>query len=104
MCPPPCGPRRNNRKIFIPSEKITKSDVDSILNEGGYTCTTRGEFNESEIPYEGCLHNLHKILHDSETRVKVAGSRCQGYKHGYRTIVMTAPCFPAKFFIRLEEE
>ena len=103
MCPPPCGPRRSSRAYYhIPSEKITKSEVDEILDYEKYSCDFCTPTEPTEQEYEGCLNNLHLILHDGKTRVRVVGSRSQYYRTGFRTIVMTAPCFPATFIIRIE--
>ena len=99
MCPPPCGPKRRSNVSHVNSEKITKSEVDAIIAGGNFICSYRMGDETENHEYEGCLHNLYMILHDVETRVRVVGSRSKDYRAGYRTIVMTAPCFPATFII-----
>lgn len=103
MCPPPCGPRRSyySRPRVIASQRITKAEVDRIIDEEKIECTFK--YERMMQPYEGCLQSLHKILHDGRTKVKVAGSRSGYYMHGKRTIEMIAPCFPATIIIRAEE-
>ncbi len=103
MCPPPCGPRKRSSSEQVKSERITKSDVEDIITGGGFVCFYRMGDEVDNHEYEGCLHNLLMILHDPETRVRVAGSRSKDYEAGYRTVVMTAPCFPATFILREEE-
>ena len=100
MCPPPCGPRRRSTVDHVKSEKISKSEVEAILTSGDFVCLYRMGNETTNHDYEGCLHNLFLILHDGETRVRVAGSRSKDYQAGCRTIVMVAPCFPATFIIR----
>lgn len=101
MCPPPCGPRRRSNNNYVKSETITKSEVDDIIASGNFVCLYRMGDETENHDYEGCLHNLLLILHDVETRVRVVGSRSKDYRTGYHTIVMTAPCFPATFIIRV---
>lgn len=101
MCPTHCGPRRRSSySACIKSERITKKEVELLILDGEYSCETRmGQYTVNQ-PYEGCLENLVRILHDGKTRVKVVGSRCGDYRYGFRTVVMTAPCFPAVFIFR----
>ena len=105
MCPPPCGPRRHyiSRPRVVASQKITKAEVDRIIDEGGFECLFRHADEPKIQPYDGCMQNLHRILHDGGTKVKVAGSRSSYYVRGRRTIEMYAPCFPATIIIRTEE-
>ena len=101
MCPPPCGSRRRSSyTVCIKSETITKKEVEQLILDGKYSCETRIGQNSVNQPYEGCLENLVRILHDGKTRVKVVGSRCRDYRFGFRTVVMTAACFPAVFIFR----
>lgn len=100
MCPPPCGPKNRSSKRFIKSETITKCEVDDIIASGNFICSYRMGDEIDNHDYVGCLHNLHMILHDAATKVRVVGSRSKDYLEGYRTIVMRAPCFPATFIIR----
>ena len=101
MCPPPCGPRRRSSySVCIKSEKITKKEVEQLILDGEYSCETRMGQQTAIQPYEGCLDNLMRILHDGKTRVKVVGSRCRVYRYGFSTGVMMAPCFPAVYIFR----
>ena len=103
MCPPPCGPKRRSSVERVNSERITKSEVEDILTERAFVCFYRMGDEIENQEYEGCLENLFRILHDRETRIRVVGSRSKDYADGYRTVVMTAPCFPATFILRVEE-
>ena len=103
MCPPPCGPRRRSFVQHVPAEKISKKEVEEIISGNSFKCVYRMGTETSEHEYEGCLHNLFMVLHDSQTRVRVVGSRSKDYAPGYRTIVMNAPCFPAIFIIRVKD-
>jgi hypothetical protein len=103
MCPPPCGPRRRSTVDHVKSERITKSEVEEIITSGDFVCFYRMGDEIENQEYEGCLHNLLMILHDRETRVRVVGSRSKDYAAGRRTVVMTAPCFPATFILRIED-
>lgn len=108
MCPPPCGPRRSYRSSSRSSKpaiktRISKSAVQEIIYSGDYECLYRMGSSSTNEPYEGCTNNLLLILHDGETKVKVAGRRSKDFKEGYRTIIMDAPCFPAILLLRTEE-
>lgn len=105
MCPPPCGPRRGwySRPSIVAQQRISKSEVDSVIDKGGFECLLRFDHETGLQPYEGCTENLHRILHDGATKVKVVGSRSRYYKSGRRTIEMTAPCFPATVIIRVDD-
>lgn len=105
MCPPPCGPRRGlySRPSIVAQKRITKSEVDSIIDEGGFECLFKYDSEPALQPYEDCIENLHKILHDGATKVKVIGSRSAYYRRGQRTVEMTAPCFPATVIIRIDD-
>ena len=73
MCPPPCGPRRRSSySVCIKSEKITKKEVEQLILDGEYSCETRMGQQTAIQPYEGCLDNLMRILHDGKTRVKLS--------------------------------
>ena len=100
MCPPPCGPRRSYLGSYVPSEKISKDEVESLILSGDFICSCRFGGSDENQEYEGCLHNLQMILRDGKTRVRVVGSRSKDYLPGFRTVVMTAPCFPATFILR----
>lgn len=84
---------------FVSVKKITKSEVDEIIFGGDFECFYKKEGDEEFKEYDGCLTNLSMILHDGKTRVKVAGSRTPGYRDGYRTVVMTAPCMKATILL-----
>ena len=103
MYPPPCRPKRRSSVEHVNSERITKSEVKDILAERSFVCSYRMGDEVENQEYEGCLDNLFRILHDPGTRVRVVGSRSKDYESGYRTVVMTAPCFPATFILRVEE-
>ena len=103
MCPPPCGPKRRSSVEHVKSERITKNEVEDIITGCRFACFYRMGNDIENQEYEGCLQNLLRILHDRETRVRVVGSRSKDYETGYRTVVMTAPCFPATFILRIEE-
>lgn len=107
MCPPPCGPRRSYRcssRTSLPAIKtrISKKAVEETIYSGDYECLFRMYSDKSNQPYEGCTNNLLMILHDGETKVKVAGRRSPDYKEGYKTIIMDAPCFPAIILFRID--
>ena len=107
MCPPPCGPRRSYRSSCKSSKpaiktKISKSAVEDVIVSGNYECFYRMGSSTENQPYEGCINNLCLILHDGETKVKVAGRRSKDFIEGYRTIIMDAPCFPAVVILRTE--
>ncbi|MCQ2148712.1 MAG: hypothetical protein MJZ16_14535 [Bacteroidales bacterium] len=104
MCPPPCGPRRpwRCRPSVVASQRITKAEVDRIIDEESIDCSFKFDHEPMLQPYEGCLQNLHRVLHDGATKVKVVGSRSDYYVRGKRTIEMDAPCFPATIIIRTE--
>ena len=105
MCVP-LGPRRRSRSAwgsssnYVCVEKITKAEVEEIIYGGNYECLYRKDGSDSFVDYEGCSHNLEMILHDGKTRVKVAGSKTPGYKEGWRTVVMSAPCVHATILLR----
>ena len=101
MCPPPCGPRRSYRSYCasIPSEKITKAEVDDLIDYATYICSFRTPLTPVKT-FEGTKQDLHKILHDGRTRVKIVGSRSSDFMYGKRTVVMTAPSVPATFILR----
>ena len=88
---------------YVPSATITKTEVDGILRNNAFRCYYRMGSQNENLVYEGCLNNLHLILHDAKTTVRVVGSRCKDFVRGFRTVVMTAPCFPATFIIRVKE-
>ena len=104
MFPPPCGPRRGwySRPSIVAQQRISKSEVDSIINQGGFECLFKHDCEPAFQTYEGCIDNLHNSLHDGATKVKVVGSRSVYYRSGKRTIEMTAPCFPATVIIRID--
>ena len=105
MCVP-LGGRRKARMSWGESsnhvcvEKITKAEVDQIIYGESYDCLYQKDGSSTFKEYDGCTNNLGQILHDSKTRVKVAGSKTPGYKEGYRTIVMKAPCVNATILLR----
>ncbi len=103
MCCVPCGPRRrsSSRESIIPVERIKKADVEYIICAYDYECLFKRTVDAEYRQYEGCSANLIAILHQGNTKVKVAGSRTPGYKAGYRTIVMTAPCVNATILLRV---
>lgn len=103
MCAPPCGPRRHYRSSYTPVETVTKSDVEEIIASGEFKCLYRMGNSTENQEYEGCMHNLFMILHDGQTRVRIAGPRSKDFLAGHRTVVMTAPCFPATFLLRVEK-
>lgn len=88
---------------FVPVERIRKSEVDEIIFSGNFECFYKKEGDDDYKEYDGCLNNLSMILHDGKTKVKVAGSRTPGYRDGYRTVVMTAPCMKATILLRTEK-
>ena len=103
MCAPPCGPRRHYRSSYTPVEKVTKRDVEEIITSSDYKCLYRMGNSTENQEYEGCMENLIMILHDAQTRVRIAGPRSKDYLAGFRTVVMTAPCFPATLLLRLKK-
>lgn len=105
MCCVPCGPRRrsSSRESIIPVERIKKADVEYIIRAYDYECLFKRTVDAEYRQYEGCSANLIAILHQGSTKVKVAGSRTPGYKAGYRTVVMTAPCVNATILLRTEK-
>jgi hypothetical protein len=84
----------------VKSETITKNEVEEIILGGDFESVYRIGNETENQEYEGCIHNLMLILRDRQTRVRVVGSKSKDYLDGYRTVVMNAPCFPAKFIIR----
>lgn len=106
MCPPPCGPRRDS--ICCPSivaqQRITKAEVDHIIYEDSFDCLLKYPSESRLQSYVGSIDNLHKILHDGVTKVKVVGSRSPYYVSGKHTIEMAGPCFPATVFIRIDND
>ena len=102
MCPPPCGPRRSYRRTSVKRVSIYKSEVATIIRSGNFVCEYTMPNAKGYTLYDGCTNNLLMILEDSETTVHVAAVKKKGYRTGYRTIVMDAPCFPATFFIRVK--
>lgn len=88
---------------IIPVERITKTEVDGILAHDDFECFCCKDRDKAFQKYEGCINNLYSILHQGTTKVKVAGSRTPGYRDGYRTVVMTAPCVAATFLIRTSD-
>lgn len=105
MCCVPCGPRRrsSSRESIIPVERIKKADVENIICGYDYECLFKRAGDAEYRQYEGCSANLIAILHQGNTKVKVAGSRTSGYKAGYRTVVMDAPCVNATILFRLKQ-
>lgn len=105
MCCVPCGPRRrsSSRESIIPVERIKKADVENIICGYDYECLFKRAVDAEYRQYEGCSANLIAILHQGNTKVKVAGSRTSGYKAGYRTVVMDAPCVNATILFRLKQ-
>ena len=105
MCCVPCGPRRrsSSRESIIPVERIKKADVENIICGYDYECLFKRTVDAEYRQYEGCSANLIAILHQGNTEVKVAGSRTSGYKAGYRTVVMDAPCVNATILFRLKQ-
>ena len=100
MCVP-CGPRKGCSGRT--GNSISKQSVEQILLEGDFECLYKEESDAEWQPYEGCFHNLLQILHDGDTKVKLAGIRNSHYKEGYRTIIMEAPIFPATLLFRTTE-
>lgn len=99
----PLGPRRSSRdssREHVSVQTISKSEVDRILFHEKHECQVKLDSDNQVIQYSGCLNNLYMILHNGTTRVKVAGSRTPGYRDGYKTVVMKAPCVSATFYIR----
>ena len=94
--------RVSSREDIIPQERITKSAVDEIIAFGDFECFYQRGKDPAFKEYDGCRSNLSMILHDGKTKVKVAGSRTPGYRSGYRTVVMTAPCMDATILLRTE--
>lgn len=105
MCCVPCRPRRrsSSRESIIPVERIKKADVENIICGYDYECLFKRVVDAEYRQYEGCSANLIAILHQGNTKVKVAGSRTPGYKPGNRTIVMDAPCVNATLLFRLKQ-
>ena len=105
MCCVPCGPRRrsSSRESIIPVEKIKKADVEYIICTYDYECLFKRAIDAEYRQYEGCSANLIAVLQQGNTKVKVAGSRTSGYKAGYRTVVMDAPCVNATILLRVSE-
>lgn len=101
----PLGPRRSSwgsSSDHVSVQKITKSEVERIIFNGEYECQYKMDGDKRFETYPGCLNNLYMILHHGKTRVKIAGSRTQGYRDGYETVVMKAPCVNATFLIHRE--
>ena len=95
--------RVRTRDYIIPQERITKSAVDEIIAFGDFECFYQRGKDQAFKEYDGCRSNLSMILHDGKTKVTVAGSRTPGYRDGYRTVVMTAPCMKATILLRSEK-
>lgn len=92
----------SSREDIISQERITKRAVDEILASGKYMCRYRLDGNDEFKDYEGCYNNLMMILHDGQTKVKIAGSRTPGYNSKYKTVVMTAPCVEATILLHMK--
>lgn len=106
MCPPPCGPKRLSNSSLVEhvkSKRISKNEVDDIISEGDFVCSYRMGEEVVNHEYEGCRQNLHMILHDAKTRVRVVGSRSRDYLAGYSTVVMNAACFPTPIVFLIRE-
>lgn len=104
MCNP-CGPRRSyyyaaKSSYSTNKTRISKREVEKLIYSGDYECFYRMASDSSNQPYDGCTNNLVMILHDGETKVKVAGKRSPDYIEGYMTIIMNAKCFPAVILLR----
>jgi len=103
MCMP-LGPRRSwgsRWEGHTPVERITKAEVDRIIDSGEFECFYKRGVDVDFQEYVGSKDNLRLILHDGKTRVKVAGAITPGYLHGYKTVVMKAPCMEATILIRI---
>lgn len=104
MCMP-LGPRRSwgsRWEGHTPVERITKAEVDQIIDSGEFECFCKRGVDVDFQEYDGCMNNLKMILHNGKTRVKVAGAVTLGYLSGYRTVVMIAPCMDATILLRTE--
>lgn len=92
--------RVSTKQDIIPVQRITKRAVDKILASGKFECLYKLDGSDEFKDYEGCLTNLTRILHDGQTKVKIAGSRTPGYSSKHQTVVMTAPCVEATILLR----
>ena len=102
MCCVPCSPQRrsSSRESIIPVERIKKADVENIICGNDYECLFKRTIDADYRQYEGCSANLIAILHQGNTKAKVAGSKTLGFKAGFRTVVMDAPCISATILLR----
>lgn len=102
MCVP-LGHRngKSRREWIVPSKRITKAEVDAIIDKGNYECLYWHQDNAKFVQYEGDKDSLNKILHSGKTKVKIAGSRTLGYACGYDTVVMDAPSHDFTILIRV---
>lgn len=50
------------------------------------------------------MKHIITLILDGKTKVKMAGSRTPGYRSGYRTVVMTAPCMDATILLRTKRD
>ncbi len=100
------GPRRSSGSRWdnhTPVEKITKAEVDRIIDSGEFECYYRQGNDTDFQEYDGCRDNLRLILHHGKTRVKVAGTLTPGFLQGYKTVVMKAPCMEATILLRTQK-
>ena len=101
----PLGPRRSwgsRWEGHTRVERITKAEVDRIIDSGEYECLSKAQKkNRKFYPCHTKASSLHEVLHMGKTTVKVAGSITPGYLEGYRTIVMTANSIEVIFLLRV---
>lgn len=102
----PLGPRRSYwgaSSDHVCVERITKAEVDRIIDSGEFECYYRQGNDTDFQEYDGCKDNLRLILHDGKTGAKVAGTLTPGFLQGYKTVVMIAPCMEATILLRIQK-
>ena len=101
MCVP-LGHRngKSRREWIDPVKRITKAAVDDIIRRGEFECLYLEDGASKLEPYKASNEDLLRILHDGKTKVKIAGSRTDGYALFQQTVVMEAPCVNATILLR----
>ncbi len=85
----PLGSRRRSGSHWdyhTPVEKITKAEVDEIIARSEYQLFYLPDKATHCQAYAANQEDLHRLLHDGKTRIKVAGSITPTYDNDFRTV------------------
>ena len=77
--------------------------MEEIIFYRDFKCYYKKDGDADFTLYDGCTMNLYMILHEGDTKVKLANPSSPYYSEEYQTVVMDAPCLSAIALIKVKK-